>query len=392
MSHGSPLTRLAPIAAPVLMVLALAVGTLVGVVRYTPFLDPRSGAMPTDEHHRDPKPCLRYPTAPPPAEIHAAAKALVAAGVTHATTTDLIGDFYARAATREAGLHALSPVDEHLEVMARGGTLSWLAVALKGERLRAQLATVLGPLPPVSSTIAALPPGQRAAIEAQWAKEPSVFVLPGLIDLVNELKRLVTEQRLDALLARLEAQRAAGQTPTLDGLEAEAGREALEDAWFFAFTLERTAPDQLTLMSLGADRALGGTGLDADLTRTLTIEPSAAEPPDAPLACEGKTELELPRADLDEALRDLAEVAKQARFVPSMTNGVFAGFKVLRLERGLFTRAGLCEGDVVLTLNGVPLGSPDQALEAYSALKDAKRVEVALSRGGKPVTLVVTLR
>jgi type II secretory pathway component PulC len=47
---------------------------------------------------------------------------------------------------------------------------------------------------------------------------------------------------------------------------------------------------------------------------------------------------------------------------------------------------------VVSTLNGTPLTAPDRALEAYSTLKDAKRVEVAVIRGGKPLTLVVQVR
>lgn len=392
MSSGSPLTRLLPFAAPALIVFVLIMGALVGVARYTSLLDPRNDTLATDEHHRDPKPCLRYPTAPPSAEIRAAAQALLAAGVTPAMVADLIGDFYARAEAREAGLHALSPVDEQLEVTARGGLFNRLVIAVKRDRLREQLARILGPGPRVSATIATLPPPQRAAVEAQWAKNPSVFMLPALIPLLDQLKTLLTEARLDVLVTRLEAQRTAGLAADLEALRTELGAEALQDAWSAEFTLERTG-DVITLSSLGADRVVGGTGIDTDLTRTLTATgwtvPAAEAETLAP--CTGQTELTLARAELDAALADLNGVAKQARVVPAMTNGVFTGFKVMRLKPGLFTRAGLCEGDVVQTLNGMPLGSPDRALEAYSALKGAKQVTVTLTRQGQPMTLVVKL-
>ena len=62
----------------------------------------------------------------------------------------------------------------------------------------------------------------------------------------------------------------------------------------------------------------------------------------------------------------------------------------LALHRvGALARFGVSEGDVVIAANGHPLRTPDEALAALGALKDASRVSVALRRGD--ATYVVTV-
>ena len=54
--------------------------------------------------------------------------------------------------------------------------------------------------------------------------------------------------------------------------------------------------------------------------------------------------------------------------------------------------AGLCDGDVINGVNGLPLDSPEKALEIYSSIRNATRIEVQLTRAGKPTQLVVQLK
>lgn len=379
------LSRLAALSGPILIILVFLAGGFVGMVRYTGVFDAAigvGGRLPVEASlHHGSSPCLRYPVAPRAGSVREAADHLAAAGLTGSQLSDLIGELYARAAVQETPLHALGEVDEYIETLSRGSTLfSRMVIALKGERLRAQLASLLTATPPMKTTVAALAPEPRAAVDAEWARDPSVFVLPGLLQLSRALRVSATERTLDAALVKLERQVANGEEVRLD---------PAEDDWGSPLTLERTSEDELTLISLGADRMAGGAGHDADLTRTLR---SKTEPPAAAPACEGKTTITLPRSELDAALANLSAISASARVMPALTDGVVTGFRVKNLKPGSFlVRAGLCDGDVVSTLNGFSLASPEKALEVYSTMRTAKRAEVKLLRASQPVTLIVEL-
>ncbi len=45
-------------------------------------------------------------------------------------------------------------------------------------------------------------------------------------------------------------------------------------------------------------------------------------------------------------------------------------------------------GDLVTTVNGLPIGSIDQAFFAYNALRDAQVVSVSVIRAGMPLAFV----
>lgn len=394
MAEGGPLSRVSALAVPVLILLVLTVGTFVGVVRYTTVFDPAGGTLPSDASHHDPRPCLRYPTAPQPNSLETASLALLEAGLTSSDVSDLVGDLYARARAREASLHTGSEVEEHLVALGgEGGLFSRLVIAVKRDRLRERLTSILAVTPATRRTIASLPAKQREVVEAQWARDPAVFVLPGLLNLVRQLKYDATDARLDEVQAMLEAQISRGETPSLEALRDSHTDEQLQDGWGFALSLERTGDGEFTLASLGADQTVGGSGYDSDVERKLTLQRGEPEvPPEPSAACAGKTEVSLSRKDVDDALANLSELSKEARVVPAVTDGVVSGFRLKSLRPGFFSRVGLCEGDVVSTLNGMSLASLDKALEAYSALRNATRVEVVVLRGGRPLTLTVTLR
>ena len=81
-------------------------------------------------------------------------------------------------------------------------------------------------------------------------------------------------------------------------------------------------------------------------------------------------------------------MVRQARIVPYFKDGQPAGFKLFAIRPNtLYSKLGLKNGDVVLKLNGVDLTSPDNALQAYQGLKDAKTVTMEILRRGEPKTL-----
>lgn len=66
-----------------------------------------------------------------------------------------------------------------------------------------------------------------------------------------------------------------------------------------------------------------------------------------------------------------------------------AGFLVTWVRAGgVLDRMGLRTGDLVTTVNGLPIGSIDQAFFAYNALRDAQVVAVSVIRAGVPLAFV----
>jgi len=53
----------------------------------------------------------------------------------------------------------------------------------------------------------------------------------------------------------------------------------------------------------------------------------------------------------------------------------------------VFAKVGFKNGDIVEKINGGAIDNPEKALEVYSKLRDAQKVEVQIVRAGKPVTL-----
>lgn len=80
---------------------------------------------------------------------------------------------------------------------------------------------------------------------------------------------------------------------------------------------------------------------------------------------------------------------------PPGEGGVSDGYRVERVDRlGLFRAAGIAPGDVLIGVDGMPLRSPDDALDALSRLRGATRATFLFQRGATryqvPVELVGT--
>ncbi len=94
----------------------------------------------------------------------------------------------------------------------------------------------------------------------------------------------------------------------------------------------------------------------------------------------------VPRSEIDKTLSNLNDVAMQARIVPSFKDGRANGFKVFSIRPdSIYTKIGIQNGDVISRINGYEINSPDKALEVYSKLKEASRIEVELDRNGQRI-------
>jgi general secretion pathway protein C len=83
----------------------------------------------------------------------------------------------------------------------------------------------------------------------------------------------------------------------------------------------------------------------------------------------------------------------QARIVPAFKDGVSTGFKLFSIRPdSIYSKIGVQNGDVIRRINGYDLNSPEKALEVYSKLKEANRIDIELERSGSVVRKTYNIR
>ncbi|WP_304504019.1 type II secretion system protein GspC [Corallococcus sp. AS-1-12] len=148
------------------------------------------------------------------------------------------------------------------------------------------------------------------------------------------------------------------------------------------FAIER---ERILLLVDGRLEYVDGFGSAAPVA--VNVHPGAAQPGlGRGIRETGPDTYTVPREDVTEALTHLNELSMQARVVPAFKDGRPVGFKLFSIrEDSFYSRLGLRNGDVLQRINGLDLDSPDKALEAFTKLRDARRIELQIERGGAPV-------
>ncbi|MDD9933466.1 MAG: hypothetical protein OXT09_07685 [Myxococcales bacterium] len=100
------------------------------------------------------------------------------------------------------------------------------------------------------------------------------------------------------------------------------------------------------------------------------------------------TKFTVQRSLVDKVLENQAEIMRSARVVPHEQNGQVVGVKLYGIRRNsLLGKLGLQNGDLMRTINGYEMSSPDTALEAYSKLRSASNLSIAVTRRGRAMNL-----
>jgi general secretion pathway protein C len=103
----------------------------------------------------------------------------------------------------------------------------------------------------------------------------------------------------------------------------------------------------------------------------------------------GENQYVIKRSDLMKLTGNLNSLARQARIIPARNEN---GFKIFSIKQNsLYRKIGIVNGDVIKSINGIELSSPDKALEAYSRLQSASKLSLDIKRGGKNETLEYTI-
>jgi general secretion pathway protein C len=186
--------------------------------------------------------------------------------------------------------------------------------------------------------------------------------------------------------------------------------------WSLASVLDLGAQKSMTVMV--GDSLLTSTVLEILRDRVIVLnrgrrEYVSAEPGDGaapPIATttkvvepasswgEGITQLDdnnfdIKRGVVDRAINNLNDLAMQARLVPAFKDGNPEGFKLFSIRPdSLYSKIGIVNGDVIKRINGFDMNDPAKALEVYTKLKDAPRIDVEIDRNGTTLRKTYNVR
>jgi general secretion pathway protein C len=199
--------------------------------------------------------------------------------------------------------------------------------------------------------------------------------------------------------------------PTSLGLKLLGTLVTAQPSTSFASVYE--SPTRRTRSVWAGDELLGARVLIIERTRVLLLNgerlesigpesaPSAGgvspertpPPPGTSIRQVGPSAYELSRREVNDSTANVHQLATQVRIVPAFKDGAPNGFKLFSIRPdSLFARLGLRNGDVLQRINGLSLSSPDRALEAYSRLRDASRIELEVERQGEVIRQTYTVQ
>ena len=105
------------------------------------------------------------------------------------------------------------------------------------------------------------------------------------------------------------------------------------------------------------------------------------------------TNYNLSRTMLNKVLDNAGRLIGIAAVAPLMEGGRSVGMRIYGIKPNtLLTKLGIQNGDVLESVNGQPLTSPDSALGAYTTLRTADKFNLSVRRSGKSIMINYNLQ
>ncbi len=96
---------------------------------------------------------------------------------------------------------------------------------------------------------------------------------------------------------------------------------------------------------------------------------------------------------VDKIIENQAELMKSARIIPEQVDGKVVGIRLLNIRPDtLLGKLGLTTGDMLKSINGFDMTSPEKALEAYAKLRTAPNITIGIVRNGKPTNIEFNIK
>ncbi len=101
----------------------------------------------------------------------------------------------------------------------------------------------------------------------------------------------------------------------------------------------------------------------------------------------------LPRSFVDGAIANANQILTQVRVKPYFVSGISEGYWVGNIQPGsIIEKMGLQNGDIVKSVNGEILDSPEKIFQVYQQVRETGAISVDVERDGTIVTLTYEIR
>ena len=100
----------------------------------------------------------------------------------------------------------------------------------------------------------------------------------------------------------------------------------------------------------------------------------------------GAGKFQVKRSDINDSLRKLPEILRQARVIPQPLGDGLMNWKFSSIDKGsIFEELGFEKGDIIKEVDGESIQSPDKALELFDRLKKRNGFKILVEKNGKDV-------
>ncbi len=107
----------------------------------------------------------------------------------------------------------------------------------------------------------------------------------------------------------------------------------------------------------------------------------------------GPNKYEIDRSLVQSFISNTAMAGRDAAIYPHTKNGKPDGFRLGRVRPGgIFAKLGMRSGDVLNSVNNMPISTLDKALEMFTKLQGANHMTIGLTRYGRPRTLDYSIK
>jgi hypothetical protein len=111
---------------------------------------------------------------------------------------------------------------------------------------------------------------------------------------------------------------------------------------------------------------------------------------DAEIKRKDESHYTITRRGADAIMSNLPSIARSLRVTSETKGGKRLGFRLVSLKPGaILSRVGFHAGDVVVSLNGHHLASPDKALEAYTEFRTTSVMRAGFLRSNRHLTVEI---
>jgi general secretion pathway protein C len=151
--------------------------------------------------------------------------------------------------------------------------------------------------------------------------------------------------------------------------------------------LRRGETDEILTMVEGEDTSQTPVKADRRSRRSRSSSEASQETPQE----EGEIEVETVTLEKDvvqTAMNDLNSLMTQVRVRPYFKAGKPEGLIVSQIQPdSIFEKMGFLNGDIIASVNGKQMSTPEEAFQLYSSLQSGAEVSIEVTRRGKKRTL-----